>query len=249
MLTEERHQMILDYLQKHHSATVAVLSQLLNASDSTVRRDLTLLSEQKKLKKVHGGATILAEDVHTKEDTVSQKALLHINEKESIAAYAASLIQDKDFVFIDSGTTTLKLIEHIKNTHATYVTNGIVHAKRLIEKKCRTYILGGQVKPVTEAIVGAQCVAAIEKYHFTKAFLGTNGIHTDAGFTTPDIEESLVKTAVAQQSYMTYILSDHSKFNIISAFTFAPLDRCCIITDGAVEAKYKEITVIKEVNP
>lgn len=248
MLTEQRHCMILDYLQKHHSATVTVLSQLLDASDSTVRRDLTLLSEQKKLKKVHGGATILAEDVHTKEDTVSQKSLRYISEKERIAAYAASLIQDKDFVFIDSGTTTLKLIEYIENTHATYVTNGIVHAKKLIERNCRTYILGGQVKPVTEAIVGAQCVAAIEKYHFTKAFLGTNGIHVDAGFTTPDIEESLVKTAVAQQAYMTYILSDHSKFNTVSSFTFAPLHQCCIITDGTVEPKYKKITVIKEVN-
>lgn len=75
-----------------------------------------------------------------------------------VGKYASTLINDKDFVFIDAGTTTEKLIDSIVHTKAVFVTNGILHAKKLIQKGCRTYLIGGELKLATEALVGAEII-------------------------------------------------------------------------------------------
>ena len=177
-----------------------------------------------------------------------EKALKNVREKDIIARYAASLINDDDFVYIDSGTTTLRMIDYIAASNATFVTNGIVHAKKLIEKNMKALITGGRIRPVTEAIVGPECTDSISKYHFTKAFMGTNGIALKAGFTTPDVDEAMIKSEAVKHTYMTYILSDHSKFGLVSAVSFAELEKCCIITDRVPEdyRSFSGRTVIKE---
>ena len=73
-----------------------------------------------------------------------------------------------DFVYLDAGTTTELLIEYITSHQAVFVTNAISHAKRLAERGFTVYLLGGEFKAVTEAIVGEEAVAALEKYNFTK---------------------------------------------------------------------------------
>lgn len=78
---------------------------------------------------------------------------------------------------------------------ASYVTNGVAHARALARKGCRVYLPGGLLRPETEAIVGAPTVTSLQRYNFTKAFMGANGVALDAGFTTPDPEEAAVKAA------------------------------------------------------
>lgn len=248
MLTEERRSAIVAYIEEHKVVTVQELVEEFDASAATIRRDLSALSDEKRIVKVFGGATSLtARDVATVEPSVAEKEHCNMEEKDIISEYAASLINDNDFVYIDSGTTTLHLIDHITNKNAKYITNGIVHAKRLIERGLQTMIIGGRVKPVTEAVIGSDCVETIRKFHFTKAFMGTNGISAGAGFTTPDVDEAMVKTEAITHSYMSYVLADHSKFGVVSSVTFAELGRCCIITDREPAKKYQDLTIIKTV--
>lgn len=89
----------------------------------------------------------------------------------------------------------------------------------------------GEIKLTTEAIVGAECVSSLQSYNFTKSFLGANGISLSGGITTPDRNEARVKSTVVSNSQTVYILADHSKFDQISAVTFAQLGRVKIITD------------------
>ena len=108
MLTKERHDLIVSYINENNAVTVAQLMEQFDASAATIRRDLSVLHDEKRILKVFGGATSLSStDVNTIEPTVSAKASLNIAEKEAISKYAASLINDDDFVYIDSGTTTL----------------------------------------------------------------------------------------------------------------------------------------------
>lgn len=87
------------------------------------------------------------------------------------------LVTNDDFVFIDAGTTTAAMIDFIyDNVRATFVTNGIVHAKKLIQKGLKAYIIGGQIKLTTEAVVGTEAINNLRKYNFTKTFIGTNGV-------------------------------------------------------------------------
>ena len=130
MLTEERHRRILQILGDRNAVTVAELSQQLNISESTIRRDLNTLADMGKLNKVFGGATALTQSSGIFETDVANRTNTMNEEKTVIARYAATLINDDDFVFIDAGTTTLRLIDFIGNTKAIYVTNGIIHAQR-----------------------------------------------------------------------------------------------------------------------
>ena len=243
MLTEERRARIVEIVNEQKAVSVNELIELLDTSAATIRRDISELNSSHKLVKVFGGATALpSQNVDTKEDAVIMKAQKNVEEKDSISRYAAGLIEDNDFVYIDAGTTTLAMIGYIDNQKAKYITNGVVHAQRLMAKGLDTIMIGGRLKAATEAAVGPDCVEFIRKYHFTKAFMGTNGISLRAGFTTPDVDEAMIKTAAIRHAYISYVLADHTKFDRIISVTFAELNECSIITDGHIAGEYANHT-------
>lgn len=247
LLTEERHSIILDTLGRQRSANLAELCALLDASESTVRRDLAILADNGMLVKVRGGAMSLSENFTSFEHNVEEKANMFVEEKTAIAQYAASLINDGDFIFLDAGTTTEKLIEFIPSKSVTFVTNAFINAKRLAQRGYKVLILPGEVKPATEAIVGAEAMMALSNYNFTKCFIGVNGISAKGGFSTPDKNEANVKSAAMKRGREVFVLGDHSKFGKIAAIKFAELKSAKIITDKAPDKKYFAETTVKEV--
>lgn len=249
MLTQERHALILEKLEKESVVYVNDLVNLLDASESTIRRDLTYLNKAGLLKKVHGGATVLDNKfLSTKDFKIEVRQEINKEDKLAIAKFAASLIEDDDFVYIDSGTTTDLMIDFIEAKEATFVTNGIGHAKKLIHKNFTTYILGGELKLTTEAIVGIEAINSLKKYNFTKGFFGTNGIHVESGLTTPDIREGMVKEEALKRSKTSYILADKAKFDEVSSITFGKIENSKIITTKLESNKYREMTEILEVD-
>lgn len=247
MLTEERYNKIMSVLSTNCSVSVAELTEITGASESTIRRDLLTLAKMGKLKKVHGGAVTMEPSILLQEPDVDEKMKLNASAKERIAKYAAETIRPNDFVFIDAGTTTGRMIAYITQKDVTFVTNAFNHAHLLARRGFKVYLTGGEVKTKTEALVGVSCVETINRYNFTKCFLGTNGIHTEIGYTTHNIDEASVKRAAVQKSYVTYILADHSKFGKSAAVTFADIESACILTDKLPDDRYKESTVVKEV--
>ena len=221
MLTEKRHSQILSILEVKESVTVSELVEELRTSESTIRRDLAFLDRNKWLKKVRGGAVKSESGIILTEPNVPDKKKIFASEKEMIAKYAASAINKSDFIFIDAGTTTEKMIGYINEKKATYVTNGFNHARLLAKRGLKVHLTGGELKESTEAIVGVSCLEMLRKFNFTKCFLGTNGISSESGFTTHDIEEASVKRLAAERSYVTYILADHSKFDKTAAVGFS----------------------------
>ena len=133
MMTEDRYTAILDALKERKSMTVAEFTEITGASESTIRRDLIALDDMGKIKRFHGGAKAIEHEYITNEAPVSAKAQLNVEEKSAIAKYAATMINDEDFIFIDAGTSTELMIDYIGETNATFVTNGIAHAKRLLK--------------------------------------------------------------------------------------------------------------------
>lgn len=248
MLTQERYQTILQLLSERDAVTVAELSALLDSSESTIRRDLNNLADMGKLNKVFGGATAIRPGSGVTEKTFESRELEMSEEKTEIARYAATLVNDGDLVFIDAGTTTYRLIDFLTNKEATYITNGVAHSRKLVRRGFNTYIISGRVKPVTEAIIGATGIEMISRLNFTKAFVGTNGIDLEAGYTTPEIDEGMIKEAIVKNSYLSFILADHTKFRRVFPVTFADIRKGCIITDAVPDPKYLDATVIKEVS-
>ena len=235
MLAEERFARILSILEESGSVTVAELMERLDASESTIRRDLNSLDARGQLIKVHGGAMM--------KDAASYRTQ---DEKVAIARYASHLISDYDVVYLDAGTTTELMIDPMLNRNAMYVTNAIGHARKLAALGCTIYLLGGEFKGTTDAIVGEEAVLSIAKYNFTKGFFGTNGVTVEQGFTTPEVKEALIKRRALAQTKDAYILADASKFGEISTVTFGDFADATVLTDQ-INKKYRDFSNIKEV--
>lgn len=248
MLAEKRFAKILDLLTEKRSATVQELCEALNASESTVRRDLTELDRLGKLNKVHGGATLPDSQFLADELTMDAKQALAIAEKRDIARAAAMLIRPQDFIYIDAGTTTLALVQALSGSalEAHYVTNGIAHARLLVQKGCKVFVPGGMLRPNTEAIVGAAAVASLQAYNFTKAFLGANGVDLQAGFTTPDPEEAAVKATAVRHARESWFLVDSTKFARVYPAVITELQGGAILTDRCPAPQYAKVTLVKE---
>lgn len=246
MLAEQRMESILAELAHRRAVSVAELCRVTGASEATIRRDLNALARQGRLHKVHGGA-VLPEEFHGEEQDMETKRGLFTQEKDRIARYAASLVGDDDIIYLDAGTTVLRMAEHLGPTRALFVTNNIECACRLTERGLRSYVLGGSLKPGTVAIVGAETLASLGRYNFTKAFLGVNGIAVSQGFTTPDPEEAAVKALAARRAQSVWVLSDASKFDRVTAAVMFPLEAARIVTDRLPDRKFLDYTEIKEV--
>ena len=247
MLTQDRKNKILELIGESGSVSVAELTQKLGASEATIRRDLSALANLGKINKVHGGATLPSHEYLNLEAGIHVKVQSRFEEKSAIAAYAASLIQDEDYVFLDAGSTTFLMSKMIQNSKATFVTNGISHARELAQKGCKVIILGGELKDTTEAIIGILAAENLQKYNFSKAFIGANGITQKQGFMTTDIDEATIKAIAIDHAFTSYILADSTKFGKVSAVSFKAIDSSAIICDVCKDAEIKKSTVVKEV--
>lgn len=248
MLTEKRYEVILKLLEEKKSITVTEIKDLLDISESTIRRDLTALDRAGKLVKVFGGAVANDASFITSEPSVEQKSGVSREEKQRIARYAASLIMPEDFVYLDAGTTTGHMIDFITERSATFVTNAVSHAQRLAASGFKVILIGGELKGTTEAVVGNQAILSIQNLHFSKGFFGTNGVSIKAGFSTPDYNEALVKKTALTHSARAYVLADYTKFGNVSSVTFGDFPTADILTDRRPPEKFTDCGNILVVN-
>lgn len=139
MLGEERQQAILAAVEQRHSVSVQELMQLLDISESTIRRDLNALDKEGRLVKVHGGAMAIGGSFHVKDDAVEYRKEINREEKIEIARYAAALIKDQDVVYMDAGTTTELMIDYITAKNVIFVTNSL-HMQSICHRKAIRHI-------------------------------------------------------------------------------------------------------------
>ncbi|WP_338034766.1 DeoR/GlpR family DNA-binding transcription regulator [Lacticaseibacillus kribbianus] len=247
MLTEERQRFIKDCLTKQAVVKSKELMAAMNASESTIRRDLAELEAAGALRRIHGGAERLAENVV--EASVQEKATQALIEKRLIAQAAVALIAPHSTIFLDAGTTTAQLIPLLPPLDVTVVTSGVDNASQLADFGVSALMPGGRIKAATKATVGAGTVAALADMHFDLAFLGTNGVHPKYGLTTPDAEEAKVKQTAIAQAKATVILADPAKFGQVSFAKFAKITDNQILTTklSALAPYYSDYVNIKEV--
>lgn len=233
MLSEERRAEILGIVEKERSISVQNLKARMKVSESTIRRDITVLDREGKLRKVFGGAVALTDSAYEDGRSTADEQDENRDEKRDIARYAASLIQGDDCVFIDSGSSTELMITYLTEKKATYVTNALMHARAMVRRGLKVFLIGGELKDNTETVVGSDAILHLQKYHFSKGFFGTNGVDVKQGFTVSDVREALIKRVAVQNTREgnRFILADHDKFGQASAVSFAGFEGTVTITD------------------
>ena len=175
MIVEERRQKVLDLVSERGFIALGDLAKTLNASESTIRRDLDYWDQQGLIKRTHGGAMFRddAQGLPALEERTSRE----MEEKRQIAKAAAARIQDGDAILLDGGTTTLEVARLLVGRPLQIVTNSLPIANLFASsRETDLVILGGYVYPRTGVALGPLTVRMMEDIHVHQTILSVGGI-------------------------------------------------------------------------
>jgi len=242
LLTEERRLAIVELAQKDGRIDVVNAANAFSVAVETIRRDLDVLQRRGLMRRVHGGAIAL--DRFSREYSVAERRSLNSEVKQKIAAVAVQYLPQSGTIFVDAGTTTEFLFPFLRDKKdLTVVTNSLLLATDIGDSTTNVILLSGRIRPITLSAVGDLALNAMENFHADIAFLGTNGVDVNIGFTTPDSDESAVKRKMIAHARETILMVDSSKFGKSFATRFAKLseiDR--VVTDlGADNTAVQEL--------
>lgn len=221
MLTQQRKQHILNTLNKEGQIIAKDLAKTLNLSEDTIRRDLRDLAKEGKLQRVHGGA--LPSSPATSNYATRQS--IATDGKQAIAKKATTLIQEKQIIILDGGTTTTQVARQLPKTlKATIVTHSPNIAIELVNHpNIDVILIGGKLYKHSLVTVGTAALQALSHIRADTYFMGITGIHPQAGLSTGDLEEAHMKKALSQHAAETIVLASREKLNVASAYTIMPL--------------------------
>jgi DeoR family transcriptional regulator, fructose operon transcriptional repressor len=257
LIPAQRRERIQKYLETYKIARTVDLYKMLETSEATVWRDLEWLEQKGIIERTHGGA-MLSERI-TLEPEYQQRAKKHPEEKRMIGALAASLIDDGDIVFISSGTTTTQVIHHIRSdADISVFTNNLYAALEMREPGFHHYLIGGEFQARSISVAGRFATENLKQVFANKVIIGVDGISLKHGYTVPSNEEAeVVKLMIEHTKGKVIIVSDHSKWGMVSNFKVASLDEIdLLVTDKAINvsamealAEHQVDTIIAEANP
>lgn len=209
-LAPARQARLREIIRKTGVARVDDICLELKASPATVRRDLEVLEQQGQLRRVHGGA--VSTESRLEEPHFDDKTALAAREKSLISEYAAGLIKDGDTVYLDGGSTVLQLARLLVNrTEITVVTNSLRAAIELSGRGPRLILIGGELRRLSETMVGTLTPGLLDQLHFDIAFMGTMGFSPEEGLTTSDPAEAFTKRAAMKRARKVVLIADSGK--------------------------------------
>lgn len=210
MLGEERQQQILELLKARQSVTVTFLSRNLYASEATIRRDLTQMSQRGLLRRVRGGAALL-EGIHN-DAPLLVRAAKNRDRKEKIARLALELVHDSSTVFLDSSSTVTALAEKLDRFHnLTVVTNGLVTLNTLNEFPSVKLICSGGLLQNNASFVGRLAEEAFRSHRAELAFFSCCGLTGEFGASEAREETASLKRAMLRGAKKRILLCDATK--------------------------------------
>lgn len=214
------------------------LSQQLNVSLATIRRDLDALENLGEIRRVHGGAVSV--DSRLEEPLFDAKTSIAAKEKQRIAQAALKYVQPNDTLFLDGGSTVLELARRMRDRpNITVVTNSLRAAVELAARGPRLIFVGGELRRLSQTMVGPLTRLTLQELHIDKAFMGTIGLSLDEGLTTTDPSEAYTKELVMEHAREVILLADSSKMGKISFTRSGRLERVrVLVTDRMIDRKF-----------
>ncbi|MFB8148137.1 DeoR/GlpR family DNA-binding transcription regulator [Microbacterium sp. NPDC056003] len=244
MYATERQEQIERLLQTDGRVSVVELAGLFDVTTETVRRDLDQLEAAGALRRVHGGA-VSSDRGSTAESPLSERQQRHGVAKAAIGRRAAAVLGERFLgsVYFDAGTTTAavasQLVPRLSSDQIEVVTHALSLADILSAAPgAGLTLVGGRVRGVTGAAVGADTVRAIEGMRPDVAFVGVNGVSASFGLSTPDPEEAAVKRAIVRSARRVIVVADAEKLGPELLVGFASLsDIDVLVTDAQPDAE------------
>jgi DeoR/GlpR family transcriptional regulator of sugar metabolism len=237
---KERHAEILKILSLRKNVSVQSLTERLQVSEVTIRKDLTRLEEQGKLLRTHGGA-VLAEDLE-RVHALPLRRRENAGAKAAIARRARELIREGDTIFLDAGTTCAALAREIKDMNLRVVTNSIDVMLELAQSPdIQMHALGGSYRREAGSFIGPIALDALESFQIGTAFIGATGISPDGKFSTQNTMEAHLKKKAIATAARRVILADHTKYGHLAFTVFARAEDVDILVVDPVFAGVEAI--------
>jgi DeoR family fructose operon transcriptional repressor len=237
---------IRELLEAHEFVDLETLCRELDASDSSVRRDLTELEEHGDLKRVHGGALAIKPRDHLL-DFAWQRAR-NAEEKRRIAELTASLVEDGQTVLLDGGTTTAAVASQLVSRNLTIITNSLAIAEVFKDaRQIELVLTGGYLYPRLEIMLGPVCEHALEGVAADVLIMGIGGV-MEAGLSNNNTLLVGSERKMIEVSRKVIIVADHTKFGRAAMVHLAPLEAAdTVISDAGLTPYYQEMLRAKQI--
>ncbi len=215
----------------------------LRVSPATVRRDLDQLEAAGTIQRVHGGAVSV--ESRLEEPLFDDKASIAAREKHRIAQAALQFVEPGDTIYLDGGSTVLEFAQLLHDrTNLTVVTNSLRAAHELAGRGPRLILIGGELRRLSQTMVGPLTRFILQELHVDKAFMGTIGLALKEGLTTTDPSEAYTKELVMRHARMVILLADSGKAGKVAFARAGALEHIhAFVTDRALDKDFaKELT-------
>ncbi|MBA4140213.1 MAG: DeoR/GlpR transcriptional regulator [Segetibacter sp.] len=230
-----RHQLILQKLQENGRVNIQELSDDMQVSEVTIRKDLKLLEDKNLLFRTKGGGSI--NNPYTIERPIDEKEFIKTDEKKKIAKAALSLIGQNDSIIIGSGTTVFELARTLHpSRHLTVITPALRVALELCNRPNVDVLqLGGLIHPSSFSATGYFAELVLENISCGILFLGSDGIDPDFGLSITNLAEASLLQKMIELAQVVVIMADSTKFGRRGLGKICTLDHIqYIVTDNKV---------------
>ncbi|UQX88227.1 DeoR/GlpR family DNA-binding transcription regulator [Jatrophihabitans telluris] len=242
MLSHERKREVLRHLRSHGIGQVNELAEAIGVSASTIRRDLKEMDSQGLLTRVHGGASLIENDLEVAHMARQSE---HSAQKRRIGEAATSLVKDNSTILITGGTTTEAMLPFLHGRDGlTVLTNGLNVAVQLSRQANITVVvLGGILRHAEMSLLGPLAEHAMEEFRVDTAFTGTYGLDASVGLTGASVHEASTDRKLLEGVGSLVVLADSTKFTQRGPVRLASVEQIdVVITDsGAPSSAVHEL--------
>ena len=253
MQAEERQAKIAEFLQKAEFASLEEMSQQVDASQSTVRRDLAVLEAGGTVRRTHGGARLV--NPRSDEFAFSARDTHQLAEKEAIGRACAALVQPQQSVMIDAGTTVYHAARYLEDKKPQIITNSLPVANLYASSsQVEVVVSGGVIYPRLGVLVGPLAVESFNKIHADVAIMSAGGITAESVTNSHGLLIDIQRAMMRGARRVIFCL-DHTKFGRQSVSFLCGLDSIhAIVTDreappdlvSALRARGIEVVVAEQ---
>lgn len=238
MFLVERRHAILDQLDHRGRVSVSELSRLLGVSEVTIRTDLKALADQKLVIRTHGGAVPVSGGRN--ELALALRRQRQVQEKSRIGAACADLISNDSAIVLDSSSTALSIVHHLKDRHRlTIVTNSLVVAQETLDAPGVSVVMpGGNLHPETASLIGTAGFEPLRRFNIQQGFFGAHGINLPEGLTDVSAGEADLKRELVSMCRQKIAVVDATKWGQVGLASFAAVESLdIVITNSGAPAR------------
>jgi DeoR family transcriptional regulator, fructose operon transcriptional repressor len=242
MFAVERINILKNYLRERGKLDVHSMSEMLDVSEVTVRRDLEKLESEGFLTRMHGGAILKDDSGSPALPEPSEEERKEEEDREEIARVAFLMVKDGDVIMLTNGRIARRIaVKLAARLGVTVLTNDIdVSLEIAAQSGNRAVLLGGSPDPETRALFGSMALANIQKFFVNKAFIEADGLSDQLQLSVSSQEKAdLIREAIACAEEKI-ILCEAGRVSRNAFYRLGPLSLASkVITNTSVPEAFK----------